>query len=130
MCEGGRREGRGLCTKFQYNDTSHQVPFFSLKLPFTAFHSVPELTQSLTQCLSLSLSLSLSHTHSTPHRMAELHIIGQVIGATDFPSSHLSCKYQFVAGDDWSLLEGQPEGQTQVDLPRVRNHRLTIYLPG
>lgn len=56
--------------------------------------------------------------------MAELHVIGQLVGATDFPYAQLSCKFKAVAGDDWTLLEGGDEGQTQVDLPLVGQNRL------
>ena len=51
--------------------------------------------------------------------MAELHIIGQVVGGSGFPSQDLYCKWSIVAGQNWSLLEGLVEGQTQVDVPKV-----------
>jgi len=50
--------------------------------------------------------------------MAELHIVGQLVGATEFPSQDLFCKWSFVVGPDWTLLEGADEGQTQVDSPQ------------
>ena len=51
--------------------------------------------------------------------MAEVHIIGTLIGASDFPCLNLSCKYSFVTGDEWKFLEGEEWGQTHVDLPKV-----------
>lgn len=58
--------------------------------------------------------------------MAEVHIIGTLIGATEFPSANLCCKYKFITGDGWTLLEGKPDSRTQVDIPLVSiqiNHR-------
>jgi hypothetical protein len=49
--------------------------------------------------------------------MAELHVIGQLVGGEGFPSSDLFCRWKLVAGPAWRLLEGQAEGQTQVDAP-------------
>jgi len=51
--------------------------------------------------------------------MAELHIIGELVGASGFPSQDLFCKWSIVVGQDWTLLEGHDEGQTQVDIPKV-----------
>ena len=64
--------------------------------------------------------------------MAELHIIGSLQGASDFPSPNLTCKYSFQAGDSWKCIEGEEFGQTHVDCPevpilftlRVRNNTL------
>eukprot|EP00118_Oscarella_pearsei_P014924 m.130790 g.130790 ORF g.130790 m.130790 type:complete len:176 (+) comp38037_c0_seq33:464-991(+) len=50
--------------------------------------------------------------------MAEVHVIGEVSGATSFPSSNLFCKWGVVAGKQWKLLAGLAEGQTQVDYPQ------------
>ena len=52
--------------------------------------------------------------------MAELHIVGTLMGASDFPSSELTCKYAFNVGDDWKCLEGEEWGQTHVDSPDVQ----------
>ncbi|TRY97892.1 hypothetical protein DNTS_034128 [Danionella cerebrum] len=51
--------------------------------------------------------------------MAELHIIGQIIGATGFPENNLFCKWGIHTGGAWRLLSGLKEGQTQVDLPQT-----------
>ena len=51
--------------------------------------------------------------------MAEVHVLGTLIGASDFSSLNLSCKYSFVVGDNWKCLEGEEWGQTHVDLPKV-----------
>jgi len=51
--------------------------------------------------------------------MAELHIIGTILGASEFHSSSLCCKWAAVAGNDWNLIEGDSRGQTQVDMPQV-----------
>ena len=49
--------------------------------------------------------------------MAEVHIIGQLLGGSGFSNSQLFCKWKLVAGSAWRLLEGDAEGQTQVDSP-------------
>mmetsp|Transcript_36972 Transcript_36972/g.82191 ORF Transcript_36972/g.82191 Transcript_36972/m.82191 type:complete len:177 (-) Transcript_36972:450-980(-) len=48
--------------------------------------------------------------------MAELHIVGQLVGGSGFPSQNLFCKWGIVAGRTWEMLEGLDQGQTQVDL--------------
>jgi len=48
--------------------------------------------------------------------MAQLHVIGELVGGKDFPSANLFCKFGIVAGPDWRLLEGLDSGQTQVTL--------------
>ncbi|EDQ92386.1 uncharacterized protein MONBRDRAFT_17074 [Monosiga brevicollis MX1] len=64
--------------------------------------------------------------------MAELHVIGQIRGASGFPDPSLFCKWQFVHGGGWRVLEGQVQGQTQVDTPAgsdatVFGHPLDIH---
>lgn len=54
--------------------------------------------------------------------MAEVHIIGQILGAEGFRDRNVFCKWGIVAGSTWDLLEGTDQGQTQVDHPPVRNH--------
>ncbi len=49
--------------------------------------------------------------------MAELHIIGQILGGSDFPDNSLYCKWSVSAGSGWKLLQGIKEGQTHVDCP-------------
>eukprot|EP00040_Diaphanoeca_grandis_P017619 m.92247 g.92247 ORF g.92247 m.92247 type:complete len:176 (-) comp26531_c0_seq1:373-900(-) len=49
--------------------------------------------------------------------MAEVHVIGELVGGKDFPSSNLFCKWGAVAGGGWKALEGLVSGQTQVDHP-------------
>lgn len=50
--------------------------------------------------------------------MAEVHVIGEIAGASGFPSQNLFCKWGLTAGGAWRLLEGLSEGQTQVDYPQ------------
>jgi len=49
--------------------------------------------------------------------MAELHIIGQLVGAKDYPAASLFCRWSAVAGGAWERLQGEATGQTQVDNP-------------
>ncbi|XP_077788394.1 B9 domain-containing protein 2 isoform X3 [Podarcis muralis] len=51
--------------------------------------------------------------------MAEVHVIGQIVGASGFPSSSLFCKWGIHTGGAWKLLSGFREGQTQVDHPQL-----------
>ncbi|XP_066559844.1 B9 domain-containing protein 2 [Amia ocellicauda] len=51
--------------------------------------------------------------------MAELHVIGQIVGASGFPQSSLFCKWGVHTGGAWRLLSGLREGQTQVDSPQT-----------
>lgn len=53
--------------------------------------------------------------------MAELHIIGQLVGGHGFPSANLFCKWGTAFGTAWKVLEGKQDGQTQVDHPKVRD---------
>ena len=71
-------------------------------------------------------SNSFNWLETRKRQMAELHVLGQLFGATGFDRSHLFCKWAVITGDGWRLLEGVAEGQTQVDSPEVR----VIFLPG
>ena len=53
--------------------------------------------------------------------MAEVHLIGELVGGSGFSSPNLFCKWGLVVGSAWKILEGQHEGQTQVDHPQVAN---------
>lgn len=53
--------------------------------------------------------------------MAEVHLIGELVGADKFPSGSLFCKWGLAVGSAWKVLEGLREGQTQVDHPQVRD---------
>lgn len=49
--------------------------------------------------------------------MAELSIVGELVGAEGFSLSSLSCNFNFVAGEEWTFLEGGEGGQTHTDTP-------------
>ncbi len=56
--------------------------------------------------------------------MAEVHLIGRVVGASDFGDSVTSCggsglfcKWSLQTGGAWEVLSGARDGQTQVDRP-------------
>ena len=49
--------------------------------------------------------------------MAELHVIGEITGASEFPSHNLYCKWSVHVEGSWSILAGLRQGQTQVDNP-------------
>lgn len=46
--------------------------------------------------------------------MAEVHVIGQISHAKDFPVQSLFCKWMIQCGNNWKLVSGKKEGQTQV----------------
>lgn len=50
--------------------------------------------------------------------MAEVHVIGQILGASGFPDQSLFCKWGIHTGGAWKVLAGLREGQTQVDSPQ------------
>lgn len=47
-------------------------------------------------------------------KMAEVHLIGQIVEARDFDDRSLFCKWSINAGSCWKVLEGFREGQTQL----------------
>ncbi|XP_044755702.1 B9 domain-containing protein 2-like [Coccinella septempunctata] len=46
--------------------------------------------------------------------MAEVHIIGEIEKAKDFKKQHLFCKWYIQIGNNWRVISGKKEGQTQV----------------
>lgn len=42
----------------------------------------------------------------------QVHIIGKIQSASQFFSSSLYAKYSFKSGDSWTLIQGQPSGET------------------
>ena len=54
---------------------------------------------------------------------AELHLLGQISGASGFPLTTLFCKYTIEAGSNFRVLQGTVQGQTQCDKPNVSCHR-------
>ncbi|KAL1458143.1 hypothetical protein WDU94_008314 [Cyamophila willieti] len=57
--------------------------------------------------------------------MAEVYLIGQIIGASEFPDKTLFCKWGISFGNNWKLISGKKEGQTQVDSPVY--DKLTVW---
>lgn len=51
--------------------------------------------------------------------MTEVHIIGQVIGCSEFPNNltSLFCKWSVQTSASWTLVSGAISGQTQIDDP-------------
>jgi len=49
--------------------------------------------------------------------MAEVHIVGQIVGASGFQQRNLFCKWGVEVGQSWDRLEGADMGQTHVDHP-------------
>ena len=55
----------------------------------------------------------------------ELHVLGQIVGATEIDVSNVFCTYELIFGKTWECVGGEVEGQSQVDYPTVGI--LTIY---
>ncbi|CAH0546732.1 unnamed protein product [Brassicogethes aeneus] len=53
--------------------------------------------------------------------MAEVHIIGEISHAKDFPRPELFCKWHLQFGNNWKLISGKKEGQTQVSCSQFDN---------
>lgn len=49
----------------------------------------------------------------------EVHVIGEIIGGTNFEFDNAFCTFEFTAGKLWELQGGEGKGQTQVDYPEV-----------
>ncbi len=47
--------------------------------------------------------------------MAELHVIGELVGATNFAQDDLFCIWSIHKGPHWTHVSGLEKGQTQVD---------------
>lgn len=65
--------------------------------------------------------------------MAECHVIGQLVGASDFPKKNLFCKWDTHFGSSWKLISGCKEAQTQIDSPQLDGktywcHPIDIHL--
>ncbi|KAJ1554266.1 B9 domain-containing protein 2, partial [Cladochytrium tenue] len=58
--------------------------------------------------------------------MAEVHVIGTLLGAAGFPRAELCARWSVVAGEGWALVEGEDSGQTQVDLPEVTEDAVNV----
>uniref|UniRef100_A0A1I8I2H3 B9 domain-containing protein 2 n=1 Tax=Macrostomum lignano TaxID=282301 RepID=A0A1I8I2H3_9PLAT len=84
-------------------------------------------SESSTSCLGRSLSMTSSLAAPVQQQqqqnfcnrasMAEVHVIGQIVGASEFPENDLFCKWEAHFGPAWKRLEGEVSGQTQVDCP-------------
>ncbi|QDZ23668.1 B9 domain-containing protein [Chloropicon primus] len=49
--------------------------------------------------------------------MAEVHILGQIVGGSNFSNKNIFCKWGVQTGQNFELVEGITEGQTQIDHP-------------
>ncbi|KAK9754467.1 Ciliary basal body-associated, B9 protein [Popillia japonica] len=46
--------------------------------------------------------------------MAEVHIFGQIVSGKDFPKQSIFCRWSLQCGNNWKIISGKNEGQTQV----------------
>mmetsp|Transcript_6356 Transcript_6356/g.19782 ORF Transcript_6356/g.19782 Transcript_6356/m.19782 type:complete len:127 (+) Transcript_6356:65-445(+) len=51
--------------------------------------------------------------------MAELHLVGQLLGGGGFQLNNLFCKFTIEAGANFRLLQGLTTGQTHCDYPNA-----------
>jgi B9 domain-containing protein 2 len=47
--------------------------------------------------------------------MAEIHVIGEIVGASQFSKDDLFCMFNIQKGRHWIHVSGEEKGQTQVD---------------
>lgn len=63
-------------------------------------------------------------SRSFPNRrpMPEVHVMGEIMGASGFGTCGLFCQWKIVTGSDgnWDVVRGEVEGQTQIDDGPVR----------
>ena len=43
--------------------------------------------------------------------LPEIHIVGEILGATGFGSSPVCCKWELEMGDNWEWIEGSRRGE-------------------
>jgi B9 domain-containing protein 2 len=46
----------------------------------------------------------------------QMHVIGEIKGATGFDSSRIFCKFEIRSGENWSLLAGKDCGETYEEI--------------
>ena len=62
----------------------------------------------------------------------EIHVIGEILGAEDLKSGAYSCQWELCSGDEWDVIAGKTEGQTQFSHEcgsgmAVWSHPIDIY---
>ena len=60
--------------------------------------------------------------------MAEVHLIGELEGASGFSCPNLFCRWKLAHGSAWKVLEGRREGQTQVDHPQASTNDVILLV--
>jgi B9 domain-containing protein 2 len=54
----------------------------------------------------------MAFTANTP----QLHLIGEIRGATGFEADRLFCRYEFRVGHNWTLMGGKDTGETYEEI--------------
>ena len=54
----------------------------------------------------------MAFTANTP----QLHLIGEIRGATGFEANRLFCRYEFRVGHNWTLMGGKDTGETYEEI--------------
>jgi hypothetical protein len=67
---------------------------------------------------------------SSVRREPEVHVIGQLVGASEFDSDNAFCQFDVKVGPSWTLLGGEVEGQTQVDYQEQVRAARAMHLCG
>jgi len=57
----------------------------------------------------------------------EVHIIGEIVGASDLETDNAFCVFQVKTGRYWSCVGGDEQGQTQVDYPSSETDDMVIW---
>jgi hypothetical protein len=78
--------------------------------------------------MSLKSKLSSHAVYSNEHlKEPEVHIIGEIIGATDLSVDNSFCAFEVIAGKYWSCVGGDTRGQTQVDYPDAGSDSMVVW---
>jgi B9 domain-containing protein 2 len=54
----------------------------------------------------------MAFTANTP----QVHLIGEIRGATGFEAERLFCRYEFRVGHNWTLMGGKDSGETYEEI--------------
>lgn len=80
--------------------------------------------------MALSTALSAFSVFSNKNlREPEIHLIGEIVGASGLTSDNAFCVFQVKTGRYWSCVGGEEEGQTQTDYPSGENDMINWNHP-
>jgi len=107
--------------KFLHNERITSIFSVSLNL-------VVAVTNSHEEKMSLQSSLSAFAVYTNKDlREPEVHIIGEITGASELSVDNSYCAFEIKTGKFWSCVGGDVSGQTQVDYPDGGEGSMVIW---